>query len=358
MRPIVKWSAIGLAGLLAIAAVGAAVMLGASYVEHRRLVALEAERHPPPGTRVDIRASAEAGPGGGSGAGDRASNGASNGADDGGGAGDGDGSGDNRLHVYAEGAGQPTLVFLSGFGTSAPYFDFKPLFEKLSGAYRIAVVERAGYGWSDISDRPRDIDTVLAETRRALRRAGEAPPYVLFPHSMAGLEAIRWAQRHPGEVQAIVGLDPLVPGYAQAASEGAVPSRLITFLARTGLMRSGPDVFATNFPAMVEGRLSPDEAAVAETIFMRRTNTPDMWAEARRLPDNMATVAAGGVPDVPVHAFVAASLPRPWSAAIADHAAATGGEVITLEAGHYLHVERPSLIAEQSAALIEAAAAN
>jgi pimeloyl-ACP methyl ester carboxylesterase len=248
-----KWSASAI--LLLLLAAGAFVV-GGSYSEHRRLVLLEKEAHPPPGQIMDVAIR------------------------------DG-GVGAVGLHVYAEGEGHPTLVFLSGFGTSAPYFDFKPLFGKLSRDYRIAVVERFGYGWSDISSRPRDLETVLAETRRALRHAGEPPPYVLFPHSMAGLEAIYWAKQHPDEVEAIIGLDPLVPGYHEATGDGASPSLLITVLARTGLMRSGPDVFARNFPAMIEGRLSQEEAAIAETIFMRRTNTPDMWAEARALPENV-----------------------------------------------------------------------
>lgn len=87
----------------------------------------------------------------------------------------------HRRHVYAEGAGNPTLVFLSGSGTTAPTLDFKALYSRLSDTYRVAVVERAGYGWSDDSATPRDIETVLNETRLALQRAGEDPPFVLFP---------------------------------------------------------------------------------------------------------------------------------------------------------------------------------
>ena len=38
--------------------------------------------------------------------------------------------------------------------------------------YQIAVVEKAGYGFSDISDIDRDIDTILFETRESLNKAG------------------------------------------------------------------------------------------------------------------------------------------------------------------------------------------
>jgi len=67
----------------------------------------------------------------------------------------------NKLHVYTKGEGDTTLVFMSGLGTSSPVYDFKVLYNKLSNDYRIAVVERAGYGWSDISSSSRDIDTVV-----------------------------------------------------------------------------------------------------------------------------------------------------------------------------------------------------
>lgn len=45
--------------------------------------------------------------------------------------------------------------------------------------YRIAVVEKSGYSWSETSNSPRDIDTMLEETRKALELSGEKGPYVL-----------------------------------------------------------------------------------------------------------------------------------------------------------------------------------
>ena len=55
--------------------------------------------------------------------------------------------------------------------------------------YQIAVVEKAGYGFSDISDISRDIDTILFETRESLNQAGVTNhKYILFPHSMSGIE--------------------------------------------------------------------------------------------------------------------------------------------------------------------------
>ena len=117
----------------------------------------------------------------------------------------------HKMSVYTEGTGDKTLVFLSGSDTPSPILDFKSLFSLLSDEYRIVVVERFGYGFSDVVDKPRDIDTVLSETRAALAAADINGPYVLCPHSMSGLEALYWAQQYPEEVEAIIGLDMAVP---------------------------------------------------------------------------------------------------------------------------------------------------
>lgn len=116
------------------------------------------------------------------------------------------------IHVYAEGdQDAPTLVFLAGAATIAPVYDLAPLYGALSEEYRTVVVEETGYGYSDIEDDDRDVDSLVAETREALRLAGEEAPYVLVPHSMSGLEALWWAQEYPEEVVAIIGLDMSTP---------------------------------------------------------------------------------------------------------------------------------------------------
>lgn len=311
---------------------GATFVIASSYLEHRQLVEQEKAAYPAPGALVEVGPAPDAAEAGR--------------------AGEPEGS---LLHVYAEGEGDPTLVFLSGLGTSSPYYDFKVLFERLSDDHRVAVVERAGYGWSDITDSPRDLETVLNETRTALRRAGESPPYALFPHSLAGLEALYWANRYPEEIVAVLGLDPLVPDYFERAEDAASISRLQTVLARTGLMRSGPDVFAGNFPAMVKGRLSEEEAEVAETIFFRRSHTRNMWAELRALAENVALLEQQGMPEPPVHVFISDEGSEIWKDSLIDYAEAAAGEYFLLDAGHYVHLDAPEKIAEVSRELIEAA---
>ncbi len=116
-----------------------------------------------------------------------------------------------QMSVYTQGSGDITLVFMSGSGTCSPILDFKALYSQFGDEYTIAVPEKFGYGFSDTTDSARDADTILDETRTALSAAGVKAPYILLPHSMSGIEALRWAEKYPEEVTGIVGLDMATP---------------------------------------------------------------------------------------------------------------------------------------------------
>ena len=119
---------------------------------------------------------------------------------------------EHKIHVYRAGnANAPAIVFMSGHCTVAPVYDFKVLYEKLLHNFRVIVIEKFGYGYSDICDSPCDIDTLVSIQRQALTALGESGPYILAPHSMSGIEAIRWKQKFPDEVSAIVGIDMATP---------------------------------------------------------------------------------------------------------------------------------------------------
>ena len=57
------------------------------------------------------------------------------------------------MSVYSEEVGDETIVFMSGGGTCSPILDFKSLSSLLSSEYKIVVVEKFGYGFSDVVNR-------------------------------------------------------------------------------------------------------------------------------------------------------------------------------------------------------------
>ncbi len=115
------------------------------------------------------------------------------------------------MSVFVKGEGAQTLVFLSGAGTASPILDFKDLYDGLSKQYKIVVVERAGYGYSEGTSKSRDVSEVLSETCQALAKAHVSGPYIILSHSMASLETLLWQEKYPSEIQAVIVLDWALP---------------------------------------------------------------------------------------------------------------------------------------------------
>lgn len=119
--------------------------------------------------------------------------------------------GGRKMHIYTEGDGQKTLVFLPGLGTASPAYDFMPLLARLRGQFRCVVPEPFGYGFSDLTSAPRTATNIVSEIREGLLAAGFKPPYVLVGHSIAGIYMLTWAAHYPSEIEAVIGDDTSVP---------------------------------------------------------------------------------------------------------------------------------------------------
>lgn len=211
--------------------------------------------------------------------------------------------GHKRLNVAVFGnthGSVPKLVLLSGCGTPSPLYDFKALIAELQDSYCLIVVEKSGYGFSDWSRDPRDIDTMLGETRAALQGAGVTGPYVLLPHSMSGLEALYWAQKYPDEVDAIIGLDMAMPQAYETRNlvPPAAATALLGALCRTGLPRLLPRLTADQSPAIKAGGLSAEDKAVYRTLFFKNFMDPDIQREINTVNANARKVAEVGLPQV------------------------------------------------------------
>lgn len=150
-----------------------------------------------------------------------------------------------KINVYKEGSGEDTYVFMSGSGIAAPVYELKGLYSKFSKENKIAVIERAGYGYSEAFHDDRDIDTMLEQSREALIQSGNKPPYVLVPHSISGIEAIYWAQKYPNEVKGIIALDIGLPKQYVTHKMNLVESlkvRGFNLLTKMGVHRLFPSV--------------------------------------------------------------------------------------------------------------------
>lgn len=259
----------------------------------------------------------------------------------------------HTMNVYTEGSGDVTLVFMSGGGTCSPVLDFKSLYSLLSDKYRIAVVEKFGYGFSDVVNTDRDIDSMLEDTRTALSAAELKAPYILCPHSMSGLEALRWAQKYPDEVSAIVGLDMAVPRYYESMDINIPLMRLASFAAQIGVTRIIPGISESD--AILYGTLTDEEKEVYRAVFYRRTATVTMINETAAVKENAKTVEAGGVPQIPMLLFISDGSggtgfdKETWRSIPKDYIAqVNGGTYIELDCPHYVHDHEYEKISEET----------
>lgn len=247
----------------------------------------------------------------------------------------------HNMSIYTEGTGNKTLVFLSGGGTCSPILDFKSLYSLLSDEYKIVVVEKFGYGFSDVVDKERNIESVLNDTRTALKSVGIEAPYILCPHSMSGIEALYWAQQHPEEVSAIIGLDMVVPEAYKDYNINMPMLKVSQYSANIGITRLIPGVSESD--AIRYGTLSADEKEIYRAVFYRRTATTTMLNEVESIKENAEIVNNKGIPQVPMLFFVSNGIGTGWNKVAwpkyqKDYLAdVKNGSIVELDCPHYVH---------------------
>lgn len=119
----------------------------------------------------------------------------------------------HKINVFTKGEGNVTAVFIGGLNESSAYADFYSLYNVISNHAKIAVYDKPGHGWSEITDVSRDIDSIVDEMHTALLESGQKPPYILVGHSLASLTSIRFSQKYKDEVSGVVLIDGGSPEY-------------------------------------------------------------------------------------------------------------------------------------------------
>lgn len=261
-----------------------------------------------------------------------------------------------NMSIYVEGTGDTTLVFMSGGGTCSPTLDFKSLYSLLSNKYRIVVVEKFGYGFSDVVDKKRGIESILADTRAALKAVGIEAPYILCPHSMSGIEALYWAQQYPEEVLAIIGLDMAVPKAYQDYSINMTMLKLSQFASAIGITRLLPGV--SDSDAIINGTLSDKEKEIYRAVFYNRTATITMLNEVKSIKENASKVESDNIPQIPMLLFVSNGDGTGWDKEIWRSyqreyiANITNSKMIELDCPHYVHDYEYKAISESIIAFL------
>lgn len=200
----------------------------------------------------------------------------------------------HQMNVSITGEGPETIVLLSGAGIASPILDFKNLSDLLSKKYKVVVVERAGYGFSEDSDRSRDVMEVLSETRQALAQAHVSGPYVIISHSMASLESLAWQEKYPNEVKALIGLDWALPASYENLKDNQALLTVAYWSSKIGLLRYFPESFYIKNPTLTE-----TERQQYKLLAYKQLMSQAMLHESRLAKENAKKVPSSINPKIP-----------------------------------------------------------
>ena len=200
----------------------------------------------------------------------------------------------HQMNVYVEGDGPETIVVLSGAGIASPILDFKNLTDSLSKKYKIVVVERAGYGYSEDSNQSRDVTEVLSETRQALSQANISGPFIILSHSMASLESLAWQEKYPDEVKALVGLDWALPASYEDLKDNQALLTVAYWSSKIGLLRYFPESFYIKNPTLTE-----TERQQYKLLAYKQLLSQAMLHESRLAKENAKKVPSSINPKIP-----------------------------------------------------------
>ena len=240
----------------------------------------------------------------------------------------------HKIHVYRDGnADAPVIIFMSGHCTVSPVYDFKVLYEKLLADFRVIVVEKYGYGYSDICDSPCDIDTLVSIQRQALADIGEAGPYILAPHSMSGIEAIRWKQKFPDEVSAIIGIDMATPLSFSVWTDKQI-KQTVLFMKTLRFLR-----LASVLSSVSNLSLTEDEFKQHKLLKKRNTFNICCINEVREALNNARVVGDDGNIQCPTLMFSSngEDQEKDWILNQEKFASSMGAKLISYDCGHYIH---------------------
>ena len=254
--------------------------------------------------------------------------------------------GNCKLNFYVQGNpnSEFLLVFMAGGGTCSPVLDFKSLYSLFLEEYQIVVVEKSGYGFSDVGNSSRNIETILEETRTGLLKLGlliKNQKLVLVPHSMSQLEAQYWCHKFPNEVSAIISLDGAIPQTYKNMKINTSILKLSSFALKTGLPRLLPGIFNSSSALK---NLSEQETDLYKAFFYKKSLSLPMIQEAACAKENALKVAALGPTEIPMLFFVSNAeggtgySKKEWHSFFENFAKENkNAKIIKLDCPHYVH---------------------
>jgi len=167
---------------------------------------------------------------------------------------------------------------------------------------------------------------------------------------MSGLEAIRWKQKYPNEVIAIISLDMAVPAVYLAWSRKQVNQR-IRFMKRMRILNNYGMLFW--YPLNERG-LSENEIKHQRLLRRRNAMNPCYQNEAKALLKNAKLVHTAETIVCPILMFVSdgKQVSAGWIEHEREFAEQTNARIIYLNCGHYIHYYESERISREIRAFV------
>jgi len=257
-----------------------------------------------------------------------------------------------KMNAVIEGTGEETIVLLPGFGTAAPGLDFKPIIEELSPFYKLVVIEPFGYGLSDQTEKERNTENIISEIHQALQTL-QIERYILMVHSISGIYGLDYVNKYEDEVSAFVGLDSSVPSIKE---QQVASSTLATLdvLKKIGFTRLYAKLGDDPYTALPYDDVTKEQMRI---LGLKNMFNPTQLNEIELMHSNFTTAEQLSFPShLPIVFFIQANHPitDQW---IPEHERqikdSVHGEVMTLDADHYLYRTKAKEIAEKLKGFIE-----
>jgi pimeloyl-ACP methyl ester carboxylesterase len=285
--------------------------------------------------------------------------------------------GGRRINIRCAGQGSPTIVLTAGAGEQS--LTWHAIQAALVRTTRVCAWDRAGFGFSDPSSAPQDVDHTTHDLQAALTGAGVNPPYLLVGHSLGGYETLMFAFRQPHDVAGIVLIDPSGPDQnvrlSQAAPEAYAAIDKLQQAQADGLKdcirkMESPDTTARDsiardcvtgptkgYPPELNRALIRMDSSVANKkdylslaeSFFGDTDSRELQQAWRSLDDMpLLVLTAGNPPPIPVTGLAKTQMPilqAEWSRMHDDMArlSARGENRVIPNTTHYIYVDRPTV---------------